>query len=147
MKILSNVDIPLVIHTYYFRSNLSAIEKLYNANSPLNWIKLLEKNQIRGYLAHGCRLSYECYDILKQNKGQFLVGIAPDLLLSNEQNRLVHDTDNYLLDILSKCDTDFLAFDIDYNWNYTDRTTFTYDDNQLNRFYENVKDEQVRKKY
>ena len=146
LKVISKSNVPLAVHTDYCDNISSGIDKLYFANNPLNWIKLLSKYDIRGYLIHGCRLSKECSYILKQNKGQFLAGISPDLLLNNEPERLMKNTDNYLRDLLNLYDEDTLSFDIDYNWNYTDRITYTGDYNQLNRFCEYVSDETSKKK-
>ena len=106
---------------------------MYSENNPINWLKLLVKNDIKGYLVHGCRLSSECSRIMKDNNGQFLTGISPDILLANEPERLMTKTDNYLNTLFSMFDIDMVAFDLDYNWNYTDRVTYTYDDEQLNR--------------
>ena len=145
LKVISKSNVPLAVHTDYCDNISSGIDKLYFANNPLNWIKLLSKYDIRGYLIHGCRLSKECSYILKQNKGQFLAGISPDLLLNNEPERLMKNTDNYLRDLLNLYDEDTLSFDIDYNWNYTDRITYTGDYNQLNRFCEYVSDETSKK--
>ena len=146
LELISSSGIPLVIHTDYCNNPKSPIEKLYYENNPINWINLLLRYDIKGYLAHGCRLSKECSDILKNYKGQFLVGISPDILLNNETERLMSNTDNYLEDLLNIFDEDLLSFDIDYNWNYTDRITNTFDDNQLNRINTYIKDEKVKKK-
>lgn len=136
LKLISKYDIPLVIHTDYTESVRTPIDYLYHENNPLNWIKLLDRYKIRGYLVHGCRLSKECGKILKANKGQFLTGISPDILLNNEPERLMSKTDNYLESLFELFDIDTLAFDLDYNWNFTDRITYTYDDNQIIRFNE-----------
>ena len=146
LELISSSGIPLVIHTDYIDNPKSPIEKLYYENNPINWINLLLRYDIKGYLAHGCRLSKESSDILKNYKGQFLVGISPDILLNNETERLMSNTDNYLEDLLNIFDEDLLSFDIDYNWNYTDRITNTFDDNQLNRINTYIKDEKVKKK-
>lgn len=143
---ISKSNIPLVIHTDYYENPKSPIERIYYENNPINWINLLLKYNIKGYLAHGCRLSEESSEILKKYKGQFLVGISPDILLNNEPERLVKNTEYYLLDLLNMFDEDLLSFDIDYNWNYTDRLTNTFDDNQLNRINEYLKDENTKKK-
>lgn len=146
LKIISNSNIPLVIHTDYSSTQNSPIEKLYYENNPINWINLLLKYNIRGYLAHGCRLSIESSEILNKNKENFLVGMSPDILLNNESERLMKRTNNYLSDLLNMFDENLLSFDIDYNWNYTDRLTNAFDDNQLNRINSIVKDDYVKKK-
>ena len=126
-------DVPLVIHTDFMKNPKAPIDYLYSENNPINWLKLLVKNDIKGYLVHGCRLSIECSRIMKDNNGQFLTGISPDILLANEPERLMIKTDNYLETLFNMFDIEMLAFDLDYNWNYTDRITYTYDDEQLNR--------------
>lgn len=133
LKLLSKYDIPLVIHTDYSRNDRSPIEKLYRTNSPLEWIKLLRKYDIRGYLVHGCRLSIECANILEKCKGQFMAGISPDLLLNNEQERLFINTDDYLKSLLDMYSDDVLCFDIDYGWNVEKRNSREIDMNQLER--------------
>lgn len=57
LKVISKSNVPLAVHTDYCDNISSGIDKLYFANNPLNWIKLLSKYDIRGYLIHGCRLS------------------------------------------------------------------------------------------
>ena len=126
LSLLKNSGVPLVIPQ-------TPIDYLYSENNPINWLKLLVKNDIKGYLVHGCRLSNECSRIMKDNNGQFLTGISPDILLTNEPERLMTKTDNYLETLFNMFDIEMMAFDLDYNWNYTDRVTYTYDDEQLNR--------------
>lgn len=146
LKLISKSNIPLVIHTDYIEHITSSIDILYKENDPLNWIKILDKYDIRGYLTHGCRLSKECSAILKNSKEQFLVGIAPDILLNNEPNRLIERKEDYLKELLYLFDIDTIAFDLDYNWNYTDRISYTFDDNQLVRLREYVNDDTKLKK-
>lgn len=133
LLLLKSSGVPLVIHTDFVQEPKTPIDYLYSENNPINWLKLLVKNDIKGYLVHGCRLSNECSKIMKDNKGQFLTGISPDILLSNEPERLMTKTDNYLETLFNLFDIEMMAFDLDYNWNYTDRITYTYDDEQLNR--------------
>ena len=133
LSLLKKSGIPLVIHTDFIQDPKTPIDYLYSENNPINWLKLLVKNDIKGYLVHGCRLSSECSRIMKDNNGEFLTGISPDILLANEPERLMTKTDNYLNTLFSMFDIDMVAFDLDYNWNYTDRVTYTYDDEQLNR--------------
>lgn len=133
LSLLKRSDVPLVIHTDFMKNPKAPIDYLYSENNPINWLKLLVKNDIKGYLVHGCRLSIECSRIMKDNNGQFLTGISPDILLANEPERLMIKTDNYLETLFNMFDIEMLAFDLDYNWNYTDRITYTYDDEQLNR--------------
>lgn len=136
LLLLKKYNVPLVIHTDYFTNPKTPIEYLYCENNPINWLRLLLKYEIKGYLVHGCRLSSECSRIMKDNKGQFLTGISPDILLQNEPNRLMSMTNNYLDTLLNIFDIDMVAFDLDYNWNYTDRITYAYDDCQLKRMNE-----------
>lgn len=133
LSLLKRSDVPLMIHTDFMKNPKTPIDYLYSENNPINWLKLLVKNDIKGYLVHGCRLSIECSRIMKDNNGQFLTGISPDILLANEPERLMIKTDNYLETLFNMFDIEMLAFDLDYNWNYTDRITYTYDDEQLNR--------------
>lgn len=133
LLLLKKSGVPLVIHTDFVKNPKAPIDYLYSENNPINWLKLLVKNDIKGYLVHGCRLSSECSRIMKDNNGQFLTGISPDILLANEPERLMIKTDNYLETLFNMFDIEMMAFDLDYNWNYTDRVTYTYDDEQLNR--------------
>lgn len=133
LSLLKNSGVSLVIHTDFVQNPKTPIDYLYSENNPINWLKLLVKNDIKGYLVHGCRLSSECSRIMKDNNGQFLTGISPDILLANEPERLMTKTDNYLETLFSMFDIEMIAFDLDYNWNYTNRVTYTYDDGQLDR--------------
>ena len=146
LKILHLYDIPLMVHTDYSESTSNPIDKLYNANNPLNWVMLLLKYDIRGYLTHGCRLSTECAKIVNNNHGQFLVGISPDLLLEDEQKRLMLKNVDYLSTLLNIYDFNNLSFDIDYGWNILRRDLPTLDSNQLNRLHNYAKNEMVLKR-
>lgn len=133
LMLLAMYDIPLVIHTDYSENKVLPIEQLYIANSPDQWINLLRQYDVRGYLVHGCRLSEECSEILEKNKDQFITGMAPDLLLQKEQERLFMSTDNYLKTLLSMYSEDVLAFDIDYGWNIKNRNSQELDMEQIDR--------------
>lgn len=146
LNIISHSDIPLVIHTDYSSKSNTPIDILYQANEPRKWINILLKNNIRAYLTHGCRLDKESAKIINDNKNQFLVGIGPDILLNNEPERLTENSDNYLKDLFKIFNIDFLSFDIDYNWNYTDRISYTYDCEQLSRIKKIISDESDLKK-
>lgn len=146
LNIISHSDIPLVIHTDYSSKSNTPIDILYQANEPRKWINILLKNNIRAYLTHGCRLDKESAKIINDNKNQFLVGIGPDILLNNEPERLTENSDNYLKDLFKIFNIDFLSFDVDYNWNYTDRISYTYDCEQLSRIKEIISDESDLKK-
>lgn len=146
LNIISHSDIPLVIHTDYSSKSNTPIDILYQANEPRKWINILLKNNIRAYLTHGCRLDKESAKIINDNKNQFLVGIGPDILLNNEPERLTKNSDNYLKDLFKIFNIDSLSFDIDYNWNYTDRISYTYDCEQLSRIKKIISDESDLKK-
>ena len=172
LNIISHSDIPLVIHTDYSSKSNTPIDILYQANEPAaqahshfnhpryeryrgadrphysdrKWINILLKNNIRAYLTHGCRLDKESAKIINDNKNQFLVGIGPDILLNNEPERLTENSDNYLKDLFKIFNIDSLSFDIDYNWNYTDRISYTYDCEQLSRIKKIISDESDLKK-
>lgn len=135
-----------MFHTDYSSKSNTPIDILYQANEPRKWINILLKNNIRAYLTHGCRLDEESAKIINDNKNQFLVGIGPDILLNNEPERLTENSDNYLKDLFKIFNIDFLSFDIDYNWNYTDRISYTYDCEQLSRIKKIISDESDLKK-
>lgn len=140
LKILNKYDIPIQIHTDYYKYNSNnPINILYNSNNPISWIELLSRYDVRGYLAHGCRLSIECAKLIKESSGQFLVGISPDLLLQDEKDRLMCDTDNYLETLLEYFDEDNLSFDIDFGWNKISRNDSELDYNQLERLEKYIK--------
>ena len=140
LEYISKANIPLVIHTDYHVKTTKPIDILYNANNPIEWIKILKQYDIKGYLTHGCRLSKECAKMVSDSKGQFLVGISPDLLLESEQDRLMTKTENYLESLLEIFDEDYLSFDIDFGWNKMNRDTSQLDYNQLERTEHYIKD-------
>ena len=147
LKILNQYDIPIQIHTDYHDFSIdNPISILYSANNPISWIKLLEKYGVRGYLAHGCRLSMDCAEIINDCNGQFLVGLSPDLLLQFEKDRLMYDTNNYLETALELFDENALAFDIDFGWNISDRCSTKLDYKQLERFENYVKNPDTKTK-
>ena len=146
LKRLSEVDIPLAIHTDFFSNPVSPIQKIYNANNSMNWIKLLELYKVRSYLIHGCRNSSEAAKYVNSNKN-YIVGISPDILLGKEPERLMENEGNYLQSIFSKFEINSLVFDIDYCWNILERDNFSIQDtNFCERIFEYLDTEEKRKK-
>ncbi len=125
-RIIQQYDIPIIIHTDCdIDTDSDSLDTyLRNENSPLNWIKVLEPYSIRTYLTHGARLCEKSSTIINENPN-FVVGLGPDLLLSNCQDRLYSD-DEYLKTLFSRIDSNKICFDLDYPWNVC-----SYDQNSL----------------
>ena len=125
-KTINRLNIPLIPHTDCDTSNNEqSIDTYYrNENSPLNWIKILEKYNLKGYLTHGARLCKQSIKLVNDNP-YLVIGLGPDALLSKTKDRMYTNA-SYLDTLFSKVDIDKICFDIDYPWN-----VLSYDCNEL----------------
>lgn len=115
-SIVRKHDIPIIVHTDYDNTESDTpIAKLRNLNSPLDWIKVLIRQDIRALLTHGVRLCEESCHLINE-RDNFIVGIGPDSLISLEDERL-YKTGDYLRNLFSMVKIEKLVFDIDYPWN------------------------------
>ncbi len=116
-EMINQYDIPLIIHTDCDTSNaVPSIDTYYrNENSPINWIRILEKYSIRAYLTHGVRLCKESFKIVNESPN-FVVGLGPDALLSKSLDRM-YSKEPYFETLFSNINIDKICFDIDYPWN------------------------------
>jgi len=115
-NLIKRYDIPIIVHTDFdANTNNSAISILRNENSSLNWVKILDKKNIKGYITHGARLNIKSIDIINHSD-LFVVGIGPDSLISLEPERL-ENSDIYLKQLFKLISLDKLCFDLDYPWN------------------------------
>lgn len=117
--IIKKFNIPLIVHTDIDMTDKDTpIKILRNLNSPLEWIQVLQENNIRAYLAHGVRLCPDSCKIVNESNN-FLVGIGPDALITKEKERLF-SKEPYLLKLFSSIDLGKICFDLDYSWNVSD---------------------------
>ena len=138
LTILSAHNIPLIIHTDYFGKPNLLLEKIYNQNSPLNWLELMELYGIRAMLTHGARLCKEAIEIINSSDN-YIVGMAPDLLLKSEPSRLCQtDMGNYMEQIFLLFKHDKIVFDVDFPWNVADRFSYEVDEEFLFRFFKKL---------
>lgn len=146
LKRLSEADIPLAVHTDFFPNPISPIQRICNANNPMDWIRLLELYKVRAYLIHGCRNSSEAANHVNFNEN-YVVGISPDVLLGKEPERLIENGGDYLRSIFSKFNINSLVFDIDYCWNILEKKDFSIQDTEfLNRVLEYLDTEEKQQK-
>lgn len=144
MKIIKKSEVPLIVHTDYEAEseNKSALGELRRENSAKNWVKLLRKYKIRAMLAHGARLCPETIETVN-NDDSFVIGIAPDLLMDYEEERLIITETPYLEKLFSMVNSKRLVFDLDYPWNIVPQGGGTLDFSAQNRIRRLVNDETV----
>ena len=109
-RILERNKVKLIIHTDYSSEN-----NLASQNSAINWIKVLEKYNIKAYLAHAARMDQEAIDIINHDD-RFIVGLGPDKYMENCRLNC-RNSDDILNDIFTSFDINKVVFDIDYPWN------------------------------
>lgn len=142
LKLIREYNKPLIIHTDYNKyDNTSNLGFMSKANSPIAWISLLMKYEIRTVLTHGVRLCKESMNIINSEQ-LFAIGVGPDFLLNTERNRLYYDK-NYLETLLNLADHNKLLFDLDYPWNITVREENSLDQGSLKRIENIVNDKGI----
>ena len=113
-----------MIHTDYAdpsdKSLRPEMRKIMIESHPLKWIEWARAKNVRMFLAHGLRLDPESATVVN-GSDNFIVGLGPDLLLQDEQSRLVTKTQNYLAKLFELFDEDKIAFNTDYRWNVRKR--------------------------
>lgn len=131
-EVVRKYDIPLIIHTDIDRNQEDSPSKeIRNLNTPLSWLKFLEANNIRAYLAHGAKLCKESCEIINKSEN-FVVGLGPDRWLSYHPNFLAVDKP-YLPTLFSAIDTSKICFDLDYPYNVQDEFSMVQDWDSLGR--------------
>jgi hypothetical protein len=124
-KYLAKTGIPLIIHTDYYNRTLPSVIKdtndakiyLQKINNPKDWIVFCIKYSIKASLQHGARNDSEVYRIIKENRGQFNVGLGPKL--DGQCERIVEKTNNFLESVFERLGPDFCIFSSDYPHNET----------------------------
>lgn len=114
-KTIKRKGIPLIVHTDYSKTTDSEKDRLKNLNSALSWFNYFKKNEIKGYLTHGARLSPYVLEQVNFEEG-IGIGIGPDILLSQFPSSLEQSSD-FLTTLYNYVNPERLFFDIDYNWN------------------------------
>lgn len=131
-NVIKEINIPIIIHTDCDTSNEESLDWYYrNENAPLNWIKILEKHSIKGYITHGARLCEKSIKLVNDNPN-FVIGLGPDLLLSKSHDRM-YSNDPYLEKIFDEVEIDRICFDLDYPWNVESYEEKELDWNSLDR--------------
>lgn len=108
-------NVPLILHTDSGIPANDTLEYFCSRNKPLDWIKELKKYDVRAFLAHGARFCPKALQEVK-NSSNFVLGIAPDLLLYPEKDRL-SSPHKYLSNIIDIVGCEKVALDLDYPWN------------------------------
>ena len=132
-NLIRQSQIPLIIHTDVYHgkiaNNLTDVYRNYN--TPLEWLKVLQKNQIRAYLTHGIRLCPTSAKIVNECN-DFVVGIGPDYRLSSYTDQL-YSNKPYLNTLFDMVSIDKLCFDTDYPWNTLRDEGDSFDWNSVER--------------
>lgn len=120
LELFSQRKIPVIIHTdFYTKDPREPIELLYKNNTASRWLSLFQENSVKAYITHGARLEKNAFDIIN-NSDLFVVGLSPDILITNEPKRLSRNLP-YLETILDEIDINKICFDLDYSWNLINR--------------------------
>lgn len=142
---------PIVVHTDMYRPEpKNGIQLAYRLNHPLGWIEWARQTGVKTLVTHGARLSSEAINLAKVTEN-VVIGIAPDLLLLSEPDRLAQETDDYLRDLIQIVPPEKLVFDYDYSYNVTGRDKWeeidwTFSSRLLQRMVEaGYTDEQVNR--
>lgn len=127
VQIVRKYDLPIIVHVECdTRSNTNHTEQkryMKRVNNAYDWAEFLVDNGLRGLLTHGLALDKRAIDLVKDNRG-IMIGIGPDLLISNQPHRLKiqGDSSNYLKMLKENISPDQIVFDIDFNWNINPKT-------------------------
>jgi predicted TIM-barrel fold metal-dependent hydrolase len=117
IKVLRQLDLPIIVHTDYCENPRTPIEHIRRKNNPYDWAMFFIENDLKGYLTHGCRNDLKTFKLVYKYDN-LVVGIGPDLKISNERQRWVDKIDMEYLDIIrNELPIDKIMFDIDYSWN------------------------------
>jgi len=132
-------DKPFVVHSDFFVGNPSKdIEKAYLFNNALSWIEFAKQTGLKILLTHGARLLPGALEEVNKSKN-IRFGIAPDLLLADEHERMASNKP-YLETLLASVSSEKLMYDIDYGWNVSERGMWDkLDWNMPRRLYESAK--------
>lgn len=125
---LKRFDKPIIVHTDMYRGEVKFdIHRAYQLNHPLSWVNWARDNKVKTLITHGARLSAEALKLIDSTPN-VAVGLSPDLLLMSEQNRLDHNSDEFLFELFSLVSPQKILFDIDYGWNVTERNNWEKSD-------------------
>ena len=143
-------DIPIVTHIECdTRKNTNYSEQkkyIKSINNAYDWARFLVDNKISGILTHGLALDERAINLVRDNPN-IMIGIGPDLLISNQPHRLkIRDDSNLYLQILKeRIPVSQIVFDVDYNWNINPKNN-EIDNNSIRRVLSvwNKKEEQEK---
>ena len=125
IDILRKTNKPIVVHTdLYFGEAAQDIHRAYKLNDPNKWVEWAKETKIKLLITHGARLSETAINLAKK-LDNVRIGIAPDLLLMSEPERLALPTEEYLEFLLKTVPSDKLIYDIDYGWNVSERNNWS----------------------
>ncbi|MDO8497710.1 MAG: hypothetical protein Q7S61_04160 [bacterium] len=121
IDILKAEDKPLVVHTDMYRGKITHdVHEAYRLNDPVKWVEWSQETGVRTLITHGARLSDKAIQLASRAEN-IVIGIAPDILLMSEPDRLAYKPDNYLEALLAMVPADKLVYDIDFGWNVSER--------------------------
>lgn len=150
IEIFKKYNLPIITHVECdTRENVDYPEgKKYikKVNNALDWAKFLTRNKLRGLLTHGLALDEKAIELVKNNK-DIMIGIGPDLLISNQSYRInrANVNEGYLQLLKQNIPITQLVFDIDYNWNI-DPNTNKIDNEAIKRIKQIWKNKKEQKK-
>lgn len=135
---LRKADKPLVVHTDLYTAEVkSPIHAAYQLNDPLQWVLWARQTGVKTLITHGARLSENAIN-LAISTPNVMIGIAPDLLLMTEPERLAVATNDYLETLLTMVPPYKLMFDIDFGWNVSERNQWETLDWKMHERMESV---------
>lgn len=138
-KTLEKLNIPIIVHT-----DPSHNKGFAGNNATMNWIKAIKGFDIKVFFAHAGRLNKEF--IKEVNKdSRYVVGMAPDALISSDKNRLDIQVDNYINAFFESFDENKIVFDIDYPWNIKTWESKDLEWEFLDRISRCCKEQQLKK--
>lgn len=122
---LRSLNKPVIVHTDYHAEPQTLIEQAYRMNDPYNWIRWAIDTDVKVFITHAARLSKAAIR-LASGRSNILIGLAPDILLEAEPDRLAFTSESHslLADLFALVPPEQLAFDIDYRWNVSERNNW-----------------------
>lgn len=121
IDVLKKSNKPIIVHTDTYTGEVtSPIHTAYKMNESLLWVEWARETGVRTLITHGACLSSKAIELARYTDN-VMIGIAPDLLIQNEPERLAIDGSKYLSSLIIGATPGKLLFDIDYGWNVIER--------------------------
>ena len=118
IEFLREKNIPLIIHSDYVKEeNNTRLKDLRIGNMALLWAKFLIDNNLKGTINHAASFDKKVFELVNNNNN-IMIALGPDLILKNNDNRLVNNIEGeFLIDVQKYLDVNKMIFVFDYNCN------------------------------